>query len=72
MLYAILICSDPGCAEEVEAYPDEVDLDQLICECGCSVQAIAFGETEFAQIPATVQSLPRLPSQSPWRGDRAA
>jgi hypothetical protein len=72
MLYAILICSDPDCAAEVEAYPDEVDLDQLVCECGCSVQVIAFGETEFAEISGAVRSLPRLRSQSPWRGDRAA
>ena len=72
MLYAILICSDPDCAEEIEAYPGEVDLEQLVCECGCSMQAIAFGEAEFAEVRAGVSSLPRLRSQSPWRGDRAA
>jgi hypothetical protein len=72
VLYALLICSDPGCAEELEAYPGEVNLEELVCECGCSMQAIAFGEVEFAGLRTGVSSLPRLPSQSAGRGDRAA
>jgi hypothetical protein len=57
VLYAILICSDPDCAEELEAYPDEVDLDKLACECGCTLQAIAFGEAQPAAIGATLRRL---------------
>jgi hypothetical protein len=52
LLYAILICSDPGCAEELEAYGQLADFERLACDCGCTLQAIAFGEAEPAEISA--------------------
>jgi hypothetical protein len=51
MLCAILICSDPACAEELEALghaPD--DFDPLLCDCGCTLQAIGFCEHVEARI----------------------
>ena len=51
MLYAILICSDPECAEEFEAWGDPANFDKLVCECGCTLQAIAFCEAQ----PATIR-----------------
>jgi hypothetical protein len=51
MLCAILICSDPACAEELEALghaPD--DFDSMACRCGCTLQAIAFSEHREARI----------------------
>jgi hypothetical protein len=50
MLYATLICSDPDCAEELEAYGEPADLDRLACHCGCTLEAIAFYEAQLAQI----------------------
>ena len=44
MLYAILICSDPDCARELEGSADE--LETMACECGCTLQALAFYELE--------------------------
>jgi hypothetical protein len=62
MLYAILICSDPDCAEEFTAFGAAAELDELACECGCTLQAIAFGEAEPAEIGAAVKQLrPRQP-----------
>jgi hypothetical protein len=50
MLYAILICSDPVCAEEFESYGEPADFDQLACDCGCTLQAIAFCEAQPVEI----------------------
>jgi hypothetical protein len=50
MLYATLICSDPGCAEEFEGWGDPADFDAMACECGCAVEVIAFCEYREATI----------------------
>jgi hypothetical protein len=52
MLYAILICSDPACAEEFESYGEPADFDKLACDCGCTLQAIAFCEAQPVEIRA--------------------
>jgi hypothetical protein len=47
MLYAVLICSDEGCAEEFEAWGDLLDFDVMVCEgCGCLLQPIGFAEAD--------------------------
>jgi hypothetical protein len=52
MLCAILMCSDPGCAEELEALGhDPADFEALACDCGCTLQAIAFCEHVEARLP---------------------
>ena len=50
MLYAVLICTDESCAEEFEAWGEPGDFDRLACECGCTLQAIAFCEAQPAEI----------------------
>jgi hypothetical protein len=62
MLYAVLICSDEECAEEFEAWGEPGDFEKLACECGCTLQAIAFCEAQTAEIraPATVVELRQL------------
>jgi hypothetical protein len=56
MLYAVLICTDEACAEELEAWGEIADLDHLTCDgCGCLLQAIAYAETD----PVRVVRLPR-------------
>ena len=57
MLYATLICSDPACAEEFEAYGEPADLEHLVCDCGCTLQAIAFCEAQPVEL--TVET-PRI------------
>ncbi len=58
MLYAILICTDPSCAEEFEGWGERDEFDALLCEsCGCVLQAVAFSEV---RPEATVTSLPRF------------
>jgi hypothetical protein len=52
MLYATLICSDPDCAQEFEGWGDPADFERMACECGCTVQAIAFCEYQEAEIRA--------------------
>jgi hypothetical protein len=62
MLYAVLICSDEECAQEFEGWGDAGDFEKLACECGCTLQAIAFCEAQPATIrpPATVIELREL------------
>jgi hypothetical protein len=50
MLYATLICSDPDCAAEFEGWGDPDDFDAMACECGCTVEVIAFCEYREATI----------------------
>jgi hypothetical protein len=58
MLYAILICTDPACAEEFEAWGEPDEFDELLCEsCGCALQAMAFSEVKAE---TTVTRLPRF------------
>ena len=57
MLYAILICSDQDCAEEFEGWGDPGDFEAMACECGCTLQVIAFSEYQEARIRPIV---PRL------------
>jgi hypothetical protein len=61
MLYATLICSDEECAEEYEAWGEPADFEKLVCECGCTLQAIAFCEAQPATIipPAPALELRR-------------
>jgi hypothetical protein len=62
MLYATLICTNEECAREFEAWGDLADFEALACECGCTLQAIAFCEAQPATIrpPAPVVELRRL------------
>jgi hypothetical protein len=48
VLYAILICSDPDCAQELEGSAE--DLEAMACECGCTLEALAFYEVEEVEI----------------------
>jgi len=55
MLYAVLICSDPQCAEELEAHGELADFEQLACECGCTLQVISIDEAELVQLRTVTQ-----------------
>ena len=58
MLYAILICTDPSCAEEFEGWGEPDQFDALLCDsCGCVLHAMAFSEV---RPEATVTRLPRF------------
>jgi hypothetical protein len=55
MHYAILICTDESCAEELEAWAEPDELDALLCDgCGCTLQVLSLSEAA----PATVTRLP--------------
>jgi hypothetical protein len=56
MLYATLICTDPACGEEFEAWGEPAEFDALVCDgCGCMLQPLAFCEVSVT----TVTELPR-------------
>jgi hypothetical protein len=57
MLYAVLICSDPECAEEFEGWGEPGDLETMACDCGCTLQAIAFCEVQEATIRPVIPHL---------------
>lgn len=57
MLYAILICTDESCAEEIDAWGEPDELDALLCDgCGCALQVLSLSEAA----PPTVARLPGL------------
>jgi hypothetical protein len=59
VFHALLICSDPGCAEEIEAYGTRLEqLEALSCECGCALQLLAVSEAVFeTALPPRVMGL---------------
>ena len=42
MVHVRLICSNPGCAEEYEAFGRSEELEALSCECGCALEIIGW------------------------------
>jgi hypothetical protein len=50
MVYALLVCSDEGCAEELETWGTLEELESLACECGCALQLISLSEVEFEEV----------------------
>jgi len=66
MLYAILICTDEACAEELEAWGEAEELCALGCEsCGCVLQPLSFCEVSAATVTA-------LPRRTPYVQQRRA
>jgi hypothetical protein len=52
MLYATLICTDPACGDEFEAWGELDEFDLLVCDaCGCVLQALAFCELNLTELP---------------------
>jgi hypothetical protein len=48
---ARLICSDPGCAEEVAGEAATLrELEVLACECGCALEVIGWPDTVRAEM----------------------
>jgi hypothetical protein len=59
MLYAILICTDTGCAEEFEAWGEPDDFDDMLCEhCGCVLQPLGFCEVSALAVARLPRRLP--------------
>jgi len=60
MFHVSLICSDEGCAAEVQAWGELDDVELLVCDgCGCLLQVVAVGEA--APATPTVAYLPARP-----------
>jgi hypothetical protein len=49
MFYALLICSDDDCPDELETTGTLEELESLACDCGCTLQVVAVSEVEFAE-----------------------
>lgn len=49
MFTARLLCSDPGCAEQLEEHVVALaQLDVLVCACGCTFELLAVSLAEPA------------------------
>ena len=60
MFHVSLICSDEGCAAEVQAWSELSEVELLVCDgCGCLLQVIAVSEA--APATRTVSYLPARP-----------
>ena len=46
-----LLCSDPECAEAVEAVGALAELDALVCECGCTLEIMTVWEVREERLP---------------------
>ena len=59
MFHVSLICSDEGCAAEVQAWGELSEVELLVCDgCGCLLQVIAVSEA--APAAAYLPARPRL------------
>lgn len=68
MFVARLICSDTDCAEELEVEaPSVEELDWLLCDCGCTLEIIAWPDAVFREAQVI-----RLGVVHGWVGRRAA
>ena len=52
MVHALLVCSDDDCPTELETAGTLEQLEELACDCGCTLQAIAFCEAQPVEIRA--------------------
>jgi hypothetical protein len=42
MWHVEVVCSDPGCAEELELWVEDLDeIDEAVCACECGVVILA-------------------------------
>jgi hypothetical protein len=47
MYSARLVCTDPGCADEIAAETATLaELDALVCECGCALEVVGWPDVE--------------------------
>jgi hypothetical protein len=49
MVHALLVCSDEDCPTELETTGTLEGLEELACDCGCTLQPIAVSEVEFVE-----------------------
>jgi hypothetical protein len=49
MVYALLICSDDACSDELEAPGALDELEAHACDCGCAMQVMSVSEVEFEE-----------------------
>jgi hypothetical protein len=49
MLYALMICSDEDCIDELEASGSLEELESAACDCGCTMQVVSVSEVEFQE-----------------------
>jgi len=55
MFHALIVCSDPGCADSFEAWGTLEELEALACECGCSLAILTLGEADEADTHVELQ-----------------
>jgi hypothetical protein len=61
MLYATLICTDPACGDEFEAWGELDEFDLIVCDgCGCVLQALAFCEVNVATVMEPPRRTPHV------------
>jgi hypothetical protein len=47
--FAVLVCSDEGCAASFEAFGRLEELERAVCSgCGCCLEPVGWGETVTA------------------------
>lgn len=65
MLYAAeLICSDPDCAERVDAVGTLEELETLVCNCGCGLAVVGWPDpVEEERTAEVVAFVPRAEPQ---------
>jgi hypothetical protein len=55
MYTARLVCSDPGCAEEIAAETATLaELEALVCDCGCSLEVIGWPDVAAERLAQVI------------------
>ncbi len=58
MIHVRLICSDPGCSEEFEAFGRVEEIEALACDCGCALVVVRWLGEDRRRDPGYVALLP--------------
>ena len=55
MYTARLVCSDPGCAEELVAQAATLrELESLLCDCGCALELVGWPEVAAERLAQVI------------------
>jgi hypothetical protein len=55
MYTARLVCTDPGCAEEVAAQTATLrELEALLCDCGCALELVGWPDVAAEQLAQVI------------------
>ena len=57
MFLAELVCSEESCEFTIEAVGEFLELEALLCDCGCCLQIVTISEAEAIELSRPLEVL---------------